>query len=152
MHCLEIYQDPAMVEMFKSVIESCCEIEQDVDHETALIDNFQCNSVEEFDKEITKLLAESHESRPTAKHSNRYTKFIKDLEDIQYANQQSQVNQTQINQSVTTVDGMTVQDFAVRTDPITKSLIKNPYINRTCKHVYDFDSISEAIRMNKKIR
>lgn len=148
---LEIYQDPAKIEAFKSVIENCSEIEQDMEHELALIGNFHCESVEDFDKEFVKLLKDSQNGRPSAKESNRYQTFIKDLEDVQYANEQTQAEPTQADQSVT-VDGMTVQCGEVRIDPISKAPIKNPYKNKNCGHTYDYDSIVGAIRMNSRTR
>lgn len=147
---LENFQNPDKIEAFKSIIENCCKIEQELKDELAIIQNFQCESIEEFDREFAKVLKNSKHDLPSAKTADRYQKFVKDLEDIQF------VSDTQANASIAEaavqVDDMQIEEENIRIDPITKNPIQKPVVNKNCNHIYDCTSITEAIRLNPRIK
>lgn len=83
--------------------------------------------------------------------SKRYKDFGNEIEDILY---QHQPKSSDPIRETTMVDGMEIDEVISTVDPITKGTIKNPVRNRICNHIYDKDSITEAIRIseNKRVR
>lgn len=116
-----------------------------------MINTFDCQSFTDFDKEYKLASDAASRALPSAKDSNRYTTFVKNLEDLQYVNNTTQ-SEMQGNQSVVDGVGFTEESFTIPTDPITKNQIKDPVRNRLCNHVYDKSSIMESISMNSRIR
>lgn len=109
---------------------------------------FSCPEYENFDGEYQKLVV-NFQSSYVPHGTERYKKFEQRLEDIQYVN--NQAGTSNVTQSVT-VDGMVVQDSTQAIDPITKNPIRDPVRNKLCKHIYDRESITSAIEMNRRIR
>ena len=147
---LENYQNSDKIEAIKSIVENCCKIEQELKDELEIIQNFQCESIDDFDKEFAKANKNAQHKLPSAKTADRYQKFVKDLEDVQFASDTQ--TDASIAEALVQVDDMTIEQGATRVDPITKNPIQKPVINKICKHIYDHTSITEAIRMNPRIK
>lgn len=118
-------------------------------NEKALIKSFKCQSFQNFEDEYKQQLAESSASAlGSPKETERYKNFMRNLEDIEFANNQPHP----ANNASVSVDGMTVQESSKRIDPITKNPILNPVRLRKCNHLYNLESITEAIKINKRTK
>lgn len=129
-------------------VEKLCEGEQRLKFEKTAMSAFNCPAYENIDKEY-KTLVEKFQSSYEPHGTERYKNFEQKLEDVQYVN--NQAGTLNVTQSVT-VDGMVVQDSTQAIDPITKNPIRDAVRNKICKHVYDRESITSSIGMNKRIR
>ena len=128
-----------------------CKLEQDFQVENAFAQTFQCQSLENFDVEYKRQFAEEAQKNDTGE-SQRYLKFMTDLEDVQSAVNRTSCADSQIDQSVD-INGISVQSLTTLfIDPITKNPIKNPVRNKNCKHIYDEESIMQAIQINERVR
>lgn len=143
---------PDRVKALKDVMHKLCKLEKDFAQESAFAQTFKCQSIEKFDEEYEIQFAEYQKTHGVAGQSQRYTNFIKDLEDIQSVMTQTFAEGSQAAQS-TIVDEMTLHSLPTAIiDPITKNPIKHPVRNKNCKHVYDKESIEAAIKINDRVR
>jgi E3 SUMO-protein ligase NSE2 len=136
-------------------MEKCSQLEYDFSKETLAVSGIQCETIEEFDRVSQQLLQEVVQSRPDPKGSQRYMKFAKDLEDLQYVAKDIEAPaQSGSSVAVGGDDDLMVQDddTHVHIDPISKNPIKDPVRNVICKHVYDKATIEESIKLNNRLR
>lgn len=150
-HLIETFRNPKKSEEFKTTIEKLCNLEEEFKCHFNATRTFQCSSIDKFDSEYKKALAQSQSSLGNPKLADRYKTFARDLEDLQVASTQSQADQSQVDQA-TIVDGIEMQGFIVTIDPFTKNQITDPVRNKRCNHVYDKHSIAAAIQVNKRVR
>lgn len=129
-------------------VEKLCEDEQKLKYDKMALPALDCPEYENFDGEYQKLVA-NFQSSYVPHGTERYKNFEQKLEDLQFVN--NQPGTSNVTQAVT-VDGMVVQDSTQAIDPITKNPIREPVRNKLCKHIYDRESITSAIGMNKRIR
>jgi hypothetical protein len=81
--------------------------------------------------------------------SKRVADFGNDIEDLLYQYGAKDINSLN---STTTVDGMQIEEIISTIDPISKGQIRNPVRNKHCQHIYDRDTIKEAIRVSESKR
>lgn len=136
-------------------MEKLAQVEYDYTMETNSVCNIRCETLEEFEKESKKALKAAQNSRPNPKDSQRYQRFVKDLEDLQFVAREKEtpmVNATTSN--VSTEEDLMVQDedFQPKIDPISKNPIRDPVRNVICNHIYDKTTIEESLQMNSRLR
>jgi hypothetical protein len=122
-------------------------IESDFKNEAAAISQIGDVSVDDFDKEYQKLLKEMQKCNRQG--SKRADDFGNDIEDLLYQFGAKDINSLN---STTTVDGMQIEEILSTIDPISKGQIRNPVRNKHCKHIYDLDTIKEAIKVSETKR
>lgn len=104
-------------------------------------------SVENFDEEYKRKVQEMEACN--RRESKRVSDFANDLEDLLYqygAKEMQNMNQTM------TVDGMEIDEVISTVDPISKGQIHNPVRNKHCNHIYDKDTITQAIHCSESKR
>lgn len=148
----ENFQEPAKIQSFKTIIKKLCKLEQDFQQEIQILQNYQCESLEKFDEDYKAQLAALQGSQGHSGESQRFLKFVKDIEDLQaiIAPTNGESTGTVLT---TNVDGMVMQSQTqITTDPISKRPISDPVRNKICKHIYDKQSIMDAIKVNSRLR
>ena len=153
---LEKYQDTSALE---KQIQQLCEMEQGFLIEPNIIADLPYVEIEELDGIYKEMLKEQMKGKD-AKDSDRYRRFLKDIEDIKYSLvQHSTSSKAQNVQASRTInlgdDDMEIEQNTEEinfVDPITKKMITNPVRNNICKHIYDLESITAAIKNSRKCR
>lgn len=136
----------------KNNIERLCKIEQEFEVDNHLALTFDCDPSKDFDKEFKKQQIEVRKQCQVPEDTQRYAKFMRNIEDVKASMTQALAKSTQPTHNTTNVDDMELQDEMNTIDPITKRPIKDPVRNTICKHLYDLTSIQESIRMNRRLR
>ncbi|XP_070500275.1 E3 SUMO-protein ligase NSE2-like [Chironomus tepperi] len=146
---IETFNDPAKKDEFKAQFLKLCEIEQSANEEIAMIRNFQCNSVDNFDNEFKKELSELKKKAINPEELAKYKKFVEDIDKIVVVD----APEDQVASNVTMIDAdMMVEETQLYIDPISKQKIQDPVKNTICGHIYEKKTILEAIKMNKRMR
>lgn len=83
------------------------------------------------------------------KRSKRYRDF---LNIIQSTNSSAAVSREETTDEVLVEGDMQLSEAITEFDPITKRLLVNPYKNKRCKHIYEYSSIEESLKLNRKMR
>ena len=135
-----------------NIVQNLNELEQDFVQKGAAIEALTCESFNDFEKNLKKSIEE--QQRDNRNVRDRYNIFVKELNDIRIANEQPRTSKTSEPIEIDGGDGGTMLHElpTVTTDPITKLLLKNPVRHKRCNHVYDKDSIEDAMRMNNRLR
>jgi E3 SUMO-protein ligase NSE2 len=134
-------------------MEKLAQVEYDFVAETNAIANIRCATLEEFDKESKKALKAAQQSRPNPKDSQHYNKFVKDLEDLQFVAKEKEAPKSNATDLAIGEDLMVQdEDFQPKIDPISKNPIRDPVRNVVCNHIYDKETIEEALVLNPRLR
>lgn len=159
MFLLEIYETDNSIQDFKNVVAKLSKLEQDFESERSLLNTFECTSIDSFEEDLKKALANSGKNR--SQQSDRYDSFESDLEEARNSfltekrSQNTEAtlgNPTQDLDDLNADDGMSSSFPLITTDPITKKRIVNPVRSAICKHVYDKESIEAALKVNSRLR
>lgn len=127
-------------------------LEQDFANESAAVEALECESIANYDQTYKKLLADHQKNN--IQGVSRYEYFAKELDDIRAVSLAvSEHPEANPSINIDGADGGILQNFpTITTDPITKQLIGNPVRNKRCNHVYDQESIEDALKINSRLR
>lgn len=141
---LATFTNPQMIQQFKDHYESICDNENKLAISYDMVDNYECNSVDDLDKEYEKFQREVAASLPNQKDTASYKDFCAKIDSVA-VNALLQVAPSQMNILDDDIQ-VEEQNPLEMIDPLTKQLIKNPVRNIFCNHVYEETSILEAIK------
>ncbi|CAO1413203.1 unnamed protein product [Diamesa tonsa] len=152
----EKYEDTSA---FEKKIQELCKLEQAFIMEPGIIAELPNVEIEQLDGIYKEILMAQMEG-DDVKNSVRYQRFVKDIEDIKYSLVEHSASSQAQNANATRVINLGDDDMEMEqneeeinfVDPITKKLITNPVRNNICKHIYDLESITVAIRNSRKCR
>lgn len=116
-----------------------------------MIANFQCNSIDDFDREYANACKAMKQQTSTQQLTNvqlpRYLKFSNDLDNIIVGSFSETQQQAEDNEDFQMED----QDLSL-IDPFSKQQILDPVRNSICNHLYDRKSVMDAVLLNKRTR
>ncbi|KAG5680859.1 hypothetical protein PVAND_010340 [Polypedilum vanderplanki] len=149
----ETYHDATLKQSFKDQFGKLCMLEQSMKDELNLINNFNSTSVENFDKEYKQALKDMKKNTPKLLDIERFVKFSNDIDKIAILNSNDEIeSQLQANNSIQDEDIQMKESQLIEIDPLSKRPIRDPVRNVLCQHIYDRDSIMNAIKMNSKTK
>lgn len=134
-----------MIQEFKDQYEVICNRENELSISYNMVENYECNSVDNLDREYEKFQAEIAANIPNQKETENYKEFSAKIDNIAQ-NALLQVAPSQMNVLDDDIQ-VEEQNPLEMIDPLTKQLIKNPVRNIFCNHVYEETSIQDAIKL-----
>lgn len=124
--------------------KSVCKIE--FDH-YANIDRIEAaareSTVHEFEDIISS--GQSSTRQFNENTSNRLKKFVENLNKIKARHNNN-------NGTMSSPSGAEAGNHVPTVDPITKSALVNPVMNRICGHIYGKQSVLESLQQNQRLR
>lgn len=139
-----------MKQKFKDQFERLCLLDQLKKDEMTLIGNFNCPSMDAFDKEYKQELTKLQKDYNIKQLSERYKKFAAEIDKVVFLDD----DEAQGPSNVTMFgDGeIELKETQQYIDPISKTQILDPVRNKRCNHVYERSTIEAAIKLNKRLR
>lgn len=135
---------------FKDSFAKICNLSEIANEELHIVEQFNCNSIDNFDKEYKK----ARETLQAALNSKDTPQFKNYAEEIDRMAAES-ANVLTAGPSVLNLgEGMEVEEENVldKIDPLSKKQILNPVKNIVCNHVYEEATIKEAIKVNPRTK
>lgn len=119
---------------FKKSFENACLLPDIAKQELNIVGQFECNSIDEFDKEYKKAVGETRRAVMNPKDTQKYKNFSSGI-DSMLASALVCAGPSLL----TLADDMEVEEQNVLEliDPVSKKQILNPVKNIKCNHVYD---------------
>lgn len=137
---------------FKDTFAKVCNLSEMASEELHVVQEFNCNSIENFDKEYKKA-RETLQAALNSKDTPQFKNYAEEIDRI--ASESNVLATAAAGPSILTLaDGMEVEEQNVleMIDPMTKKQILNPVKNVVCNHVYEEASIHAAIRVNPRTK
>ena len=134
-----------MIQEFKNQYETLCNRENELSISYNLVENYECNSVDDLDREYEKFQVQIAANIPNQKDTEKYKEFSAKVDNVAQ-NALLQIVPSQMNVLDDDIQ-VEEQNPLEMIDPLTKQLIKNPVRNIFCNHIYEETSIQEAIKM-----
>lgn len=147
-----------MMTVFKDTFGKVCNLPDQVKEELDIVENFQCNSIEGFDKGYKKAVADAHRAIPNPKDTQQYKEFSDQIDKMSSESHTIQNVDTAPSRLALAEDiEVEEQNVLEMIDPISKMPITHPVRNKICNHIYDEATIKESIqkaamKANAKLR
>lgn len=138
------------MDKFKDTFAQVCTLPERSKEDFRMVDQFECTSIDDFDKEFKKTLKEAQPALGDPKDSERYKNYANELEKMAFETNNTTAGPSLLNLA----DDMQVEEQNVleMIDPVSKRQIINPVRNKICNHVYEEETVKGAIKMNSRVK
>jgi hypothetical protein len=164
----EKYSDTTQI---AKLAEKLCQVEALFSNELNAINNTNFTNLKTFDSDSKKVFRECQQSVTNQSSlSNRYQNILHECSALIEVTAQANAGPSKMQQTFID-DDIQMGTCEQYIDPISKTPIQNvtkksskfelnlifvsifqPYINKHCKHIYEYSSITQAIKLNPRLR